>query len=318
MWSLTGFGIGSFRGTRIKLHNSYPLYIILLLIWFGRAGGGPAMLYAAGFIAALTLSVLLHEIGHCEAAKFFGLDAEEIILWLLGGLAMVGHSREPKEEIGVAIAGPLVNLFLVAIGSGLVLLVGGSLTWDVYSPFGMFSSRSWMGLLEDTIRLNLLMGVLNLVIPALPIDGGRVLRGILWHFMGIRRAAMITGYAAYAVGGLVFAYSMYLLFTGTPALQVVMFALIGVFVVHTGHKMATKARYGEYDGISRSVAVIPQKSWSERREEEKERKARDRARAEAEKEQKRMDQLLAKISDSGLDSLTDEERKFLDEYSQRM
>jgi Zn-dependent protease len=126
--------------------------------------------------------VLLHEFGHSIVAQHFGLRVVDITLWPLGGMARMEQIPEStKIELLVAIAGPLVNFFLAAVG--FVAMVSlGSVHAGNLSPFALLSDDSVsQQILWGFVRVNLILGTFNLL-PAFPMDGGRVLRALfgLW------------------------------------------------------------------------------------------------------------------------------------------
>lgn len=147
------FQIGTAFGIPVRIHWSF--LVLLLLFW-----GQPWLL------VAVFGSVLLHELGHAVVARRFGVRVLDITLWPLGGMARLAEMPEtPRVEALVALAGPAVNVALAA-ASGLVLVVVG--------PF----APTLAGLALPLFVVNLMLGVLNLV-PAFPMDGGRVYRAWL-------------------------------------------------------------------------------------------------------------------------------------------
>src|ERR1041384_2554868 len=133
---------------------------------------------AAHYLALLWLFVVLHEFGHCFAARSVGGQADQILLWPLGGLAMVDHPRRPWPEFVTVAGGPLVNvvLFLVA---GVLLAFGAFgapyVPWNPFHVWEFYSSwpapLSWLAL---TFKLNLILFLFNMW-PMYPMDMGRIL-----------------------------------------------------------------------------------------------------------------------------------------------
>src|SRR3954451_20149228 len=119
-WS---FPIGSVKGTVIRLHVSFLLFLIWIGVSAYAQGGSDAALGSVLFISLLFLCVLLHEFGHVLAARRYGVQTPDITLLPIGGVARLERIPEkPAEELMVALAGPAVN---VAIAACLVLLLGG-------------------------------------------------------------------------------------------------------------------------------------------------------------------------------------------------
>ena len=199
--SLTLFHI---RGIRIGVDYSW-FFVLFLLIWYlsgvyhdvlgvDQSDSEPylfAVITALGFFG----SILLHELGHAFVALRRGIPIAEIRLWLFGGLArMTRDSDSPGTEFKVAVAGPLVTLAiaLVCAGAG-IALAGGADFWDVIgtteqaTDSGVVASLAWLA------GINAVVLVLNLI-PAFPLDGGRIARAIAWRVTGNRNRA--TSFAA--------------------------------------------------------------------------------------------------------------------------
>jgi Zn-dependent protease len=185
-WSLN---IGTIAGTAVRVHVTFLLFLswIFATAW---AAGGPAQAWEGlAFMVLLFACVLAHEFGHIFMARAFGVATPDVTLLPIGGVARLERIPEaPHQEFLVAIAGPLVN---VAIAIGLVVLAGASLTGGglaaVDSPH--------VSLLDRLAAVNIFLAVFNMV-PAFPMDGGRVLRAALSTRLGFVRA---TGVAA-AIG----------------------------------------------------------------------------------------------------------------------
>ena len=137
-------------------------------------GVGPVSSYALGLTSALLLfaSILAHEFGHALVARRHGIEVEEIDLWLLGGVSrMRGEAHQPSDELRYALAGPAVTA-AIAVCFGLVALLLPSST-----------PAAIRALVEYQVLVNGLIFVFNLL-PAFPLDGGRVLRSLLWRRSG--------------------------------------------------------------------------------------------------------------------------------------
>jgi Zn-dependent protease len=153
--------LGSIGGVPLRLHTTF----LLLLIWVYAAGGDSAVTELL-FVVGLFVCVLLHELGHVIAARFFGVGTREITLYPFGGVAVLLKDPDPLPEFFIALAGPLVN-FLLAFA--LVFWIN----WDPFFPF--FRGDPIAGRL---FIANIVLGIFNMI-PALPMDGGRVLRAFL-------------------------------------------------------------------------------------------------------------------------------------------
>lgn len=157
-------------GIPIRLHWSF-LALFAGFSVYALATGGPTALAATVVVGlALFTSVVLHELGHALAARHYGIGTDNITLYPFGGIAAItGMPKSARQELVIAIAGPAVNgaLFLGAA------LLWGALGWRI---------------LLTVAALNLMMGLFNLI-PAFPMDGGRVLRATLATRMGWFRAS---------------------------------------------------------------------------------------------------------------------------------
>jgi Zn-dependent protease/CBS domain-containing protein len=170
--------IGRFGGVDVRLNWSW-LVILALLVWTLADGVFPAQnpglshgtYLAMAVVASLVFfaSVLLHELGHAWTARREGVDIDSITLWLFGGVTQFKtRFVSAGAEFRIAIAGPLVS---IALGIVFVLLAQAGL------PSAVDGVAAWLG------YINLSLAVFNLI-PALPLDGGRVLRAALWRAKG--------------------------------------------------------------------------------------------------------------------------------------
>ncbi len=220
-WSLT---IGRFGGTAVKIHVTF----LLLLAWIGfsawQQGGPAAARDSLVFIILIFVCVVLHEFGHILVARRYGIQAPEVTLLPIGGVASLQALPEkPSQEFAIAIAGPAVN-FVIA----LVLL----------AVLGQFNAADLQRLDDPRVSLiarladaNLFLAIFNLI-PAFPMDGGRVLRALLAMELGRARATRIA-----ASIGQAFAFGLgFLGLFGNPLL---IFIAIFVYVAAAGEAQMT-------------------------------------------------------------------------------
>jgi Zn-dependent protease/CBS domain-containing protein len=192
--------------------------------------GATRFIVAAAFVILLYVSVLIHELSHCVVARGYGLPVRRILLYPLGGFSEIEREAEtPGREFGVAAAGPALSLVLAAAGYGLMRVV----------PPGTIE-----GTLVSQLRwANLVVGIFNLL-PGLPLDGGRMLRAVIWKLTG--RPATSTIAAAWA--GRVIAVALFTIpfvtgrvnGSGGGLVTVVWLAVIAAFM-WTGAGQAIKA-----------------------------------------------------------------------------
>lgn len=164
--------IGTVRvfGVPIRLHFTFIL-LFVFLIFFG-IGERQSGLINVFYIAALFGSVILHELGHALVGKRYGVRTIEIVMFPIGGVARLERNPKPHEELWIAAAGPLVNLLIAAALFG-VLAGRGTLL-----PFQQLAEPTDANFVERLAIGNLMLAVFNLL-PAFPMDGGRILRSLL-------------------------------------------------------------------------------------------------------------------------------------------
>lgn len=222
------FEIFRLAGFPVRLDLSWFL-VVVLIAWSLAKGAFPehygelsnSTHWAMGFAGALGLfiSILLHELGHALLAKRLGLPIRGITLFIFGGVAEMG--REPpsaRVECLVAIAGPIVTLLLVGIFSALAFL-GGETGWP----------DAPVGVLWYLAFVNAVVLAFNLI-PAFPLDGGRVLRSYLWDRTGnLRRATRITSSIGSAFGLVLIALGVFAFLTGN-LIAGLWYAFIGMFL----------------------------------------------------------------------------------------
>jgi Zn-dependent protease len=246
------------RGIRIAVDWSWFFVLFLVIFWLsqqygdmlGESGSSStpfllAVLSAFGFFG----SIVLHELGHAMAALRNGIGIASIQLWIFGGMARMNReSDSPATEFKVAVAGPLVTLAIVVVLATIGL---GAAGWDEFRQAALVERDSGasglLAMVAWLTTINLLVLVFNLL-PAFPMDGGRIVRAIAWWRSGNRASA--TRFAANL--GRVFAYifigaGLLLIFVG-EVFAGVWLALIG-FVVNGSARAAT-AQTAITSGIS--------------------------------------------------------------------
>jgi len=187
------FKIGSLFGIPIRLHITMAI-VPFLAFWFSGRSDLVGFAIALGFTVVLFGSVVAHELGHALTARRFGVHTADIVLMPIGGVArIVNLPKRPGHEIAIALAGPIVSIAL-AVTAFLLLIPS------------MLISGYAVTALNTLLYINIVLGLFNLV-PALPMDGGRVLRGLLAlkrDYLSATRIAARIG-RAIAIAGLVYA-----------------------------------------------------------------------------------------------------------------
>src|SRR5579872_7212899 len=154
-------------GVPVRLHFTFVLLLVFLIfIGFGGKQSAPTTVI---YVLALFASVLFHEVGHALVARLYGVRTREIVMFPIGGVSQLETQPKPRQEFLIALAGPLVNVAIAV-----VLLA----TQHDFLPLETLSVPTDANLLERIAAGNLLLGLFNLL-PAYPMDGGRVLRSLI-------------------------------------------------------------------------------------------------------------------------------------------
>ena len=309
-------------GVTVRMHLLFVVMLVLVAVYTSWQGKLPGLMWY-GIPAALIIAgiVLLHEFGHIFGCRAVGGEASEILMWPLGGLAYCRPPHRPWESLVTVVAGPAVNVAILAVTTP-VLLWYGTAAGDVFYPFAPpVGLESWsrpqplvyVGILHAYSYLLLLFNLL----PVYPLDGGQIVRDLFWFRVGFHKATKYSCYAGLVAGGIMFVVALW---THYP-----MVALIGLFCCFNSWAMLRNlAVMGEmpenefgydfsqgYTSLDRSMggegatATGP----SLRQRVSQWRKTRESRKYEGLGEE--MDRILAKITDSGMASLTRAERRTL-------
>jgi hypothetical protein len=354
-WS---FPILRLFGITVKVH--VLLIVVFLGLYFRAAfdktsppGAGLDMLYILG---VLFLSVLLHEFGHCYGAHLVDGEAQEVLLWPLGGLAYVDVPHTAWANFIATIMGPLVSLFL-ALAAALALMSASLVPplnpfkWDIFytplqhwtqggeliNPHYAFEGATvllhWQVLAARFFFLNYFLFLFNVVILAYPMDGGRLLQEILWPRLGYRSATLTSVFIGFVFMFLIGVVALG--FAETPHTAALLIGLSVFIFVSCRQQWLLLETGGEdaifgydfsqgYTSLERDQPPPPRRKrpnffqrWLQRRAAKKLQLQLERQEAD----ERRMDQLLEKIQREGRQSLTDEENRFLkrvaDKYRNR-
>jgi Zn-dependent protease len=248
--------LGRIAGIKVGINAS--VFLIIAILVGGLATGQlpaafPGHSVVAYVIAAIIAAVLFmasllaHELAHSVVARRNGIEVESIVLWLLGGVAQLqGEPKTPGADFRIAIVGPLTSLALAVIfglGAGGVAQLG--------------TAGLTFGVLAYLAATNAMLAVFNLI-PAAPLDGGRVLRAALWRWRGNRqRAAVSAARAGRFVGFALIALGVLQVVTGS-GLNGIWLALIGWFVVSAATAEEQQARLGaQLAGVTVGQVMTP-------------------------------------------------------------
>lgn len=302
----------------IRLHLFFILFIAIELLQAGFAAptrGGPAALGVGPtliLLACFFWSVLLHEFGHCIASRAGGGEADEILMWPLGGLATCRPAPNWLAHAATHAGGPLVNLLIVALTAPILGSASGVWLGVAFpSPFHLdgiaaVETSWWLMSLYLLGWTNMVLLLFNLL-PVFPLDGGRILQALLWPKLGYATALRVAVRVGY-VGGLG------LLVLGVVRNEVLL-VLIAIFAL-----VVCRQTMRQLDWTQQVLGFEPGPDGeldpvTEPPDPDVVRRERDERRRAAESEE--LDRILAKINASGITSLSARERRILRDATER-
>ncbi len=254
--------LGSIRGIRIATNWSVAIIFGLIAVGLGTLqfpSANPrqsALTYALASVLTTMVffaSLLAHELAHSLVARHYRLRVESITLFLFGGISQLsGDVPSPSAEVAIAGVGPLTSLLLGGVFAGAAALVAGTSPARASLPGVLLTSLAYLGF------TNLALAVFN-IIPAAPLDGGRLLRAVVWWRTGDRVRATIWASRAGQVLGWVFIAGGLYAFFATENFSWVWIALIGWFITSGATAEARQAVVtGELRGIRVGQIMTPQ------------------------------------------------------------
>ena len=269
------------RGIRIGVDYSWFLVLFLIIFWLSGSyrdtlGASDESIepYLLAVASALLFfgSILLHELGHAFVAIRNGIGIRGITLWMFGGIALMQRDTDtPGKEFKVAIGGPVVTAAIVVLCVGLGLLLASpdefreaALTESGARTSGVVAVIAWLG------TINLLVLIFNLV-PAFPLDGGRIARAIAWRVTGDRgRATRFAATLGRGFAYILIALGVLLVFQG-DALSGIWLAVVGFILNGAARGAIMQSRVeGHLGGLSvgdvmdREPVAIPEDATVER------------------------------------------------------
>jgi Zn-dependent protease len=334
-------------GIMIRMHLILPIVMVSLIL---RAGLGKdyyvgAWQDMAMLMGIMFFSVLLHEFGHCFAARVMDGEADEIIMWPLGGLAVARSlPHTPLANFVFTVGGPLVNV-VICLGVGVAMVFA----FDFVPPFNPLEApfrigdnrvdialTSWSAgatttdnltviILARIFWMNWVLLLFNTVLVGLPFDGGRMLQAALWPRLGHYQATKVAIYAGFVVAVAVGIYSI------VKSEPMMAFLTIFIFVACAQEWMALESAHEDslfgydfsqgYTSLEKDEApALPKPKKQNFVQRWLAKRAAKRLQQEIEQreaDERRMDELLEKIQKYGKGSLTDEEQRFLKRVAER-
>ena len=336
-WSLN---LGKWYGVHVRLHFFFLLFAVCTMYLMtaktlGLADDpGQGVVYGLMLLGILFLSVLAHEVAHCLAAFRVGGGGDQIVIWPFGGLAQPHVPHEYQHELITAVAGPLVNLVICLVLAPLVLALHQDL-WGLFSPLNpraLIEGGAWLVLLKLTLWVNWMLVLVNLL-PAFPLDGGRVLRSILWRWFDYRTAVLVVTWGAkfIAAGLCVMAWCKW----GENSSLVpswVALLLLAMFLFFSAKQEMARLEEQEMDEelfsydfsqgytsldrhfeTPRPGSANPLRRWLADRQRARQQKQQ----IVEQEEERRVDEILARLHETGMDGLSTNDRALLERVSAR-
>lgn len=317
MWLLTGsVPLFTAFGIRVRAHATLLVAIVLVLL-LGWGQGTSSWQDRVIGAMSLFLIVLLHEFGHCFAARSVGGSAEDIVMHPLGGLAMAQPPRRPWPTFVTVAGGPLVNVIICVIAGLLLFAFYHTLPWNPFVPQSIHeyvSFASWGRWVWWIYWTSWMLLAFNLL-PIYPLDGGQMLQSILWPKFGYYRSMMFA-----AVTGIIAAIIAGMIAIATLHISLAILAGLGVFYcVRQRRMLLAEGPYGFSDETDYSASTFNHHDDPPKHRKLNKRRFKRAQKREAEErdEQDRVDQILAKVSAHGMNSLTFWEKRSLKKATER-
>ena len=300
------FSVGTYLDIRVRVHITFLLLLALYLI----TDRNP--LFTLQWMSVLFLSVLLHEFGHCLACRSVGGQANDILMWPLGGLAYCAPPRRPWPEFVTVVWGPLVNV-LIAAACYLVLRLAFQSAPSL-NPLAIGSGAAWptspVGkLLAMAFYVNYVLLLFNLALIFYPFDGGRIVQIALWTKLGYGKSLSVA-----CTFGMFGAVAIVLFGLSVGPLLLVFIGAFGFYVCYRQKSMLKQT--GGYDtgyGAQYESWSTPQKGpgFFARRRMRRTETARRRTAERKRMLEDEIDRVLDKVHRKGLGSLTAKEKRAL-------
>lgn len=333
-WSIS---LGRWGGVSVRLHALFLLFGVLTVYLSTLAADRDLVALGLASLGILFVSVLLHELAHCYAARRVGGHVGEVVLGPFGGLLPAQVPHDPRSELYAALAGPALNLFFVLATAPPLLLMADNVhllgLLHPLRPDRVVEGPPHVVFLKLAFWLNWLLLLVNLL-PAFPFDGGRVLRALLWPVFGYRQAIVQVGRVAKVTAAALclVAWLGHDALAGAVVPAWLPLVLIAMFLLFSAKQEVAKLDQQElgdnlfsydfsqgYTSLERDAeeadrpAPGPVRRWLLRRRAERARRQRETEAAE----ESRVDDILARLHAGGINGLSAEDRALLERVSAR-
>lgn len=330
-------------GITVRIHLVFIIFLVGMVLDAGKNGGAHHAMEVFIYMIMLFSIVLMHELGHCFAGRAVGGDAEEILLWPLGGLAYVHHPHNPWASFITTAGGPAVNLVFCLVAAIVLLIMG---YWPPLNPlwkaFGTLSLTSGGEVFTDVLpwytvwlvrffHLNWFLLLFNVCFLGFPLDGGRMLQAAIWYRTGnyyqSTKFVCYTGFAMAILLGLGVLYFV----AKEDYSTIIMTAFLCFYIISNCQQELQRLEMGPvddspfgdfsegYTSLDRSTRQREKKptflqKWMAERAERKKLREEEQQLAD----DQRFDDLLVKIKEGGMQTLTSDEQKFLKRMSAKV
>lgn len=304
-WSIRIFRVA---GITVRVHLFTVVFLLFMVIWSilpSQMGFG----FMALAMAALFLVVLAHEFGHCVACRWMGGTADRIVLLPIGGLALTHPADNWQAHLATSAGGPAVNLLIAPLTAAALFAfgLGDHVVFNPLAPSLALASPDFQA--SSTIAAyakvglwwlhytNLILLAFNVLVPAFPLDGGRMLQAALWSRVGYRRAMELSVVVGFIAGTLLVGF-------GLASNQTIIVAIAALCIWSCW--MERRRLRGEVE-LGAMESPLTEDAEADL----------DRSASQAEAEQAELDRILAKIGSTGMASLSRRERKTLESATKK-
>lgn len=314
MWLLTGsVPLFTVFGIRVRAHAALLLFIGLVLL-FGLGRGSTVQDRITSMSILFTI-ILLHEFGHCFAARWTGGTANDILLTPLGGLAMTMARHRPWPTFVTVAGGPLVNVAICILTAVALLILGVTVPLNPFGFWGGRPSPEWLNVAFHLYWIYTISYILLLfnLLPIFPLDGGQLLQSILWPKMGYYRSMMLALNVGLVGAVLLFAFGLTMLGSGGG----LFIAIIAVFCFLNSFQMRAMMKaegpwgFSDEDSFDYSSSLYSGGDAKPTRADKRAEKRAAKLARQERAERDRIDAILEKVSQHGMHSLSWLEKRAL-------